>query len=100
MGTIDSRNRNKLSAGFFPALILPVVIFFGLYFFSKREVMLSEYLVSLWHLGALLKILSLCVLPNLILFLHFYRIKYDMAARGVLMGTFVYAFIVVLSKVI
>ncbi|WP_163708218.1 hypothetical protein [Mangrovibacterium lignilyticum] len=92
------KNRNKLSFGFTLAMLLPMVVFVVLYFLSKREITLGEYLVSLWRLGAFLKIMSLCVLPNLILFLHFYRIKYDLAARGVLMATFFYAFVVVLSK--
>jgi len=94
------KNRNKLVVGFLLGLGLPLVVFIVLYFLSKQEVSLTDYLLSLWRLGALLKIMSLSVLPNLILFLHFYRIKYDLAARGVLMATFFYAFVVVLSKVI
>ncbi|PTN09954.1 hypothetical protein C8N47_103251 [Mangrovibacterium marinum] len=86
--------------GFVPGLIIPLVVFVLLYFFSKQEVSLSEYLQTLWQLGALLKILSLCVLPNLLLFLNFYRQKYDLAARGVIMATFVYAFAVMLVKVL
>lgn len=93
------KNRNKLVWGFFPALILPLVVFVVLYFINKKDVSLMEYLETLWHLGALLKILSLCVLPNLLLFLLFYRLKYDLAARGVIMGTLVYALLVMLSKV-
>lgn len=94
------KNRNKLRVGFVLGLGLPLVVFMVLYFLSKQEVSLTDYLLSLWRLGALLKIMSLSVLPNLILFLHFYRIKYDLAARGVLMATFFYAFLVVFSKVI
>jgi hypothetical protein len=94
------KNSNKLAYGFFPGLILPLIVFVVLYFFSKQEVTLTEYLQSLWRLGALLKILSLCVLPNLLLFLNFYRLKYDLAARGVIMATFVYAFGVMVFKVI
>ncbi|WP_372775167.1 hypothetical protein [Mangrovibacterium sp.] len=92
------RNRNKMGFGFSLGMLFPVVAFCAFYFLSKQEVPLSDYLISLWRLGALLKIVSLCVLPNLILFLYFYRIKYDMSARGVLMATFVYAFVIVLSK--
>ena len=65
------KNRNKLVVGFLLGLGLPLVVFIVLYFLSKQEVSLTEYLLSLWRLGALLKIMSLSVLPNLILFLHF-----------------------------
>jgi len=44
------------------------------------------------------KILSLCVFPNLAFFLFFYRSKYDMAARGIIMATFMYAFLVLIAK--
>lgn len=94
------KNRNKLGFGFSMGMLVPALVFFVLYFFSKREISLGDYLISLWRLGAFLKIMSLSVLPNLILFLHFYRKKYDLAARGVLMATFVYAFVVILSKVV
>jgi len=98
---ISSRtNRNKMGFGFMLGIALPLLVFFLLYFLSKQELSLAEYLSSLWRLGALLKIVSLSVLPNLILFLYFYQIKYDLAARGVLMATFVYAFVVVLSKLV
>ena len=47
-----------------------------------------------------LKILSLSVFPNLGLFFIFYKQKKDMAARGVILATFMYAFLVMIAKLI
>lgn len=85
--------------GFLLGMAIPLLIFVAVFLAGKKELALSDYLYNLWKLGAFLKVMSLCVLPNLGLFLYFYRIKYDYAARGVLLATFVFAFIVMLSKV-
>lgn len=94
------RNKNKTLNGFLPALVLPLVIFVILYVVKQQGVGFKDYLISMWKLGALLKILSICVLPNLLLFLYFYRNKYDIAARGVIMATFLYAILMMISKVL
>lgn len=60
----------------------------------------SDFLRSFWEMKILLKLLSLCVFPNLGFFFLFYRNKLDMAARGVIMATFVYAFVVLITKLI
>ncbi len=60
----------------------------------------SDFLKSFWEMKILLKLLSLCVFPNLGFFFLFYRNKLDMAARGVIMATFVYAFVVLITKLI
>ena len=61
---------------------------------------LSVYLRDIWQMKIFLKILSLCVFPNLGFFFLFYRMKYDMAARGVILATFMYAFLVLIAKMI
>lgn len=58
------------------------------------------YLRNVWDMKIFLKIISLCVFPNLGFFFLFYRKKYDMAARGVIMATFMYAFLVLVAKLI
>lgn len=98
MSNNHKTNINKIQTGFIPGMILPVIIFILLYFASGMKVSFGSYLQGMWHLQMLMKLLALCVTPNLVLFLYFFRKKHDLAARGVLMATFVYAFIVVISK--
>jgi hypothetical protein len=97
---LKRRKNDKMGTGFVSGFILPLFIFLVIYLVRYPEVPLFKYLSELWHFKVLLKILSFCVFPNLFLFLLYIRRKMDFAARGVLAATFIYALIVVASKVI
>ena len=92
--------KDRIGVGFAMGILLPFFIFIVIYLIRYPEVRLFDYLSSLWQFDVLLKILSLCVFPNLFLFLLYIRRKMDFAARGVLAATFIYAFIVLASKII
>ncbi len=95
------RNRHdSMSTGFIIGIILPLVIFLITYFVKFSEMNFRDYLNNLWQMKIFMKLLSICVFPNLAFFLYFYKKKYDMAARGVIMATFVYAFLVLITKLI
>ena len=94
------RKNDKLSIGFATGILLPFFIFLMIYLIRYPDVPVFKYLASLWQFEVLLKILSLCVFPNLFLFLLYIRRKMDYAARGVLAATFIYAFIVLVSRII
>jgi len=96
----SNRNINQMKFGFWPGLLLPLVMFLAMYLARYNEIGFWEYVQNLWRFFMLVKLLTLCVLPNLLLFLFFIRKKYDLAARGVLMATFLYAFLVIISKVV
>ena len=89
---------NKLKNGFFPGLVLPVIVFVIFYLGSGNELDFFDFISGMWHVNMLFKMLALCVLPNLFLFLYFFQKRYDLAARGVLMSTFLYAFITIISS--
>lgn len=91
---------DQLKFGFWPGLLMPMIVFIIVYVLKGENQPLSQYISGLWMFDVLIKLLSLCVFPNLLLFLFFIRKKYDRAARGVLMATFVYAFIVLFSKLL
>lgn len=84
--------------GFWPGLLGPLLVFIVVYLVKNEGESLSQFVKGLWAFDVLIKLLSLCVFPNLLMFLFFIRKKYDMAARGVLMATFIYAFVVLFSK--
>jgi hypothetical protein len=94
----NRRKNDKITAGFLAGFLLPLFIFLTIYLVRYPDVTLFRYLSELWHFNVLLKIVSLCVFPNLFIFLLFYRRKMDFAARGVLAATFLYAFVVFASK--
>lgn len=99
--TFRKRNRfDRILTGWLIGTIVPLIIFLITYQVKYSEFEFTVYLKNLWHMKIFLKILSLCVFPNLGFFLLFYRQKYDMAARGVILATFIYAILVLIAKLI
>lgn len=91
---------DRILTGWLLGTIVPLVIFMIAYEVKYSGMEFLIYLKNLWSMGAFLKVLSVCVFSNLGFFLLFYQKKYDMAARGVLLATFMYAFLVLVAKFI
>jgi hypothetical protein len=98
MGQARLQKYNTLSSGFIPGLIIPVFILILIYLSRYSSIPFQIYLVNLWKMSLLFKLLSLFGFVNLLLFLGFYRSRMDRAARGVIMATFVYAILILVSK--
>ena len=84
--------------GFLSGFLVPIIIFLAVYLFQKGDISFENYLENLWHLNALVKLGSLCVFANLLVFTGFIRLKYDRSARGVLGATILYALAVLILK--
>jgi len=98
---LRKRNRyDRMLIGWLIGTLVPIVIFLITYQVKYSEMEFLVFLKSMWQMKIFLKLLSLCVFPNLGFFFLFYRNKYDMAARGVIMATFIYAFVVLFAKLI
>ena len=98
---MQRRKRKKLDnfgTGMSVGLLLPVIIFFAVYYFGERGISFSNYVGNLWYLHALVKLGSLCVFANSAVFMGFIKLKYDRAARGVLGATLLYALGVMISR--
>jgi len=91
---------DRLLVGWVIGIVVPLVFFLVFYQMKYSEMPFMVYLRNVWEMKIFLKIISLCVFPNLGFFFLFYRKKYDMAARGVIMATFMYAFLVLVAKLI
>ena len=100
MATAKKNNIDRLLVGSVLGFLVPVIFFMVVYQLKYAEMEFVAYVRSIWQMKIFLKILSLCVFPNLGFFLLFYRRKYDMAARGVIMATFIYAFVILIAKLI
>jgi len=98
---IRKRNRfDRMLIGWAIGTIVPIIIFLITYKVEFSEMEFTVWLRNLWQMKIFLKLMSLCVFPNLGFFFLFYRNKYDMAARGVIMATFIYAFVVLFAKLV
>ena len=91
---------DRLVVGLVLGIVVPVIFFLMVYQVKYGDMEFIAYARRIWQMKIFLKILSVCVFPNLGFFLLFYRRKYDMAARGVILATLIYALIVLVAKLI
>lgn len=89
---------DKTGIGLAAGLVVPVVIFIAVYWFGENELSFTRFVQNMWHIHALVKLGSLCVFANLLVFWLFIRLKYDQAARGILGATLAYALVILISK--
>jgi hypothetical protein len=87
-------------SGFLPGVIIPAISFMSFYLVRYSEIPLMEYIMFIYFRDVLSPLLSVNILPNLILFFVFIRADYLRAARGVLTATFLYAFLVLVFKLL
>ena len=98
---MQKRKNNRFDntgVGILIGILLPLIIFFAVFFFGEKGVSFSNYVKNLWYLQALIKLGSLCVFANSAAFMGFIKLKYDKTARGILGATLLYAFFVLISR--
>ena len=89
---------NRVIVGFVPGIIIPVVTLLGFYIFKSHVDNLFEYIKMILAMDLLSNVLSLCALPNLIIFFLFLSKNYYYGARGVIFATFLWVLLVVLTR--
>ncbi len=82
---------NRFATGFISGLLLPVAVFFIIYLVSDPGMSLKAYTARILSRNILAHIISLCVFPNVVLFLLFNRFDKLKSARGVLGITIIWA---------
>ena len=91
-------NLNQVYFGLAPGLIFPALIVYLFYLNNYSYVPLMRFLTVLAENDILTKVISICVLVNLIVFFFFIRKNYLYGARGVMIATFIYVLAVVTLK--
>ncbi len=84
--------------GFAAGFLIPIIIFVAVFFIRGTDISFKDYVRNLSHLNAFVKLGSLCVFANILVFMGFLRAGHDRAARGVLGATILYALAILLSK--
>ena len=75
-------------------ILVPVIALFCYYLGRYNETGIADFLRAYKDQGILTHIISLSVLPDLLVFFLFIRKNFLKAARGVLLATFLYTFVV------
>ncbi|HDJ33726.1 MAG TPA: hypothetical protein ENF21_06470 [Bacteroidetes bacterium] len=89
---------NRVELGLFLGLLMPVLTFFVFYLFLHDESGIVEFINEVIVRQISTQVISLCAVPNLLLFFIFIWADRLYSARGVLTATFIIAFAVLILK--
>ena len=89
---------DRLITGIISAVLLPVLVILIMWLFSSGHNSLQTYLNKIANADIITHIITLCVFPNVFIFLIFNRFDMLQASRGVLGITIVWAIIVFIVK--
>ena len=93
-----SEKYDKLVWGLISGFLFPVIIGLVIFIFTGHGKSLVSYLERISNANIVTHAITLCVFPNVIIFLIFNRFDMLRAARGVLAVTILYAAIVFAIK--
>jgi len=91
---------NSVSIGVLTGVFVPLIAVFVFYLFTSKSFSVKEYIHFLILKNVYTNIISLCVIPNLLAFFIFIWLDFLSSARGVLVATFGFSFIVLGLKVL
>lgn len=94
---IEIKRLDSMALGLIAGLVLPLVTLLVLWVI-RFEGGLFEFLSSFQKIGALSKLVSLSVIPNLLLFFIFIWTNRTFSARGVIFATLVVAMVMLVLK--
>jgi hypothetical protein len=89
---------DKMLTGIMAGLILPLITGLVIYIFTSHGRTIIEYLERIVRARILTHAITLCVFPNVLVFLLFNRLDMLRASRGVLAITIVWAISVFIIK--
>lgn len=89
-----SEKFNKVQTGLISGLMLPFIVGSIIFCFSSGGYSLHSYLARIADSDIITHSISLCVFPNIVIFLMFNRLDMLRASRGVLMVTIIWAIVV------
>ncbi len=89
---------DNLIAGIISGLVFPLIVGLGIWVFTANGKGILTYLQKIQEANIVTHAISICVFPNVLIFLLFLRFDMLRAARGVLGMTILYAVIVFALK--
>lgn len=88
---------NTEQLGIITGLVVPFIVIIGFYMYRGSE-SIDAFFEKIVSVGIFSELVSLCVVPNLLLFFIFMWTNRLRSARGVIGATFIYALIVIVLK--
>lgn len=94
---MSKKRFDTLWHGLIPGLVLPVLTLL-IFWLVKSDRGFVEFLEKFQQMHMLSKVVSLCAIPNLLLFFIFIWANRNFSARGVVFSTLLLAFVMVILK--
>jgi hypothetical protein len=89
-----SEKFDRVTAGAITGLVLPFLVGSVIYLFSSGHLSLHSYLSRIVESNIITHAITLCVFPNIFIFLVFNRFDMLHASKGVLLITIIWAVLV------
>ena len=93
-----SEKYNKVIIGLISGFILPLIVGLIIFLFTSGHMTLNNYLIHIKDSHIVTHAITLCVFPNILIFLLFNRFDMLHSSKGVLAITIVWALIVFAVK--
>lgn len=85
---------NKIWIGLILGMIAPMLSVLGFYKYTYGHLPFMDFVDIMMQSNVYVQLLSICVVPNLLLFFIFIWTNRLSSARGILFATFIYAFVI------
>jgi len=82
---------DRVVTGIVSGFIIPFIVGLIIFLFTAKDQSLGQYLLRIESAGIVTHAITLCVFPNIAIFLFFNRFDMLRASRGVLAATIVWA---------
>jgi len=92
--------KDSLLTGFIAGVLSPLLGFYFYFLLFFGYMGFSNFINHVIKNNLAVSVLSIGVILNLVIFFIFYQIEADRSAKGVIMATFLYSFVVVYFKVL
>ena len=89
---------DKVLTGLISGLLFPFIVGVIVFLFTSGQLNLNSYLIKIADSDIITHSITLCVFPNILIFLIFNRLDMLRASRGVLAITIIWAFTVFAIK--
>ncbi len=92
--------KDSLLTGLISGILSPLLGFYIYYLLFFGYMGFNNFINHVIKNNLAVSVLSIGVILNLVIFFAFYKIEADRSAKGVIMATFLYSFVVVYFKVL
>jgi hypothetical protein len=94
-------NRDNLKLGLILGLLLPLMVFLGIYYFKFADLSVNEFFHYFSTEKKLVTFFGVwCLVANIALFTYYVNTQKDQTAKGIFAVTIVYGIAVLLAKVL